>query len=131
EGHALGETPEQALGGVSAVAAEDKAAAREPGLHLQEHLPGQVYATGLTFARQAQARQQRQAEDVAGAQGDGDGQAEDHPVIATSRRHALLGGSDSIAEPAQTPDLFAALVQERVIDDEVEVADRVKAGNDE
>src|SRR5262249_28174716 len=59
------------------------------------------------------------------------GHGQDHPVVATGRGGAFLGGGDGVAEPAQAPDVLAALVGQGVVYQQGDPAADVEAGEGE
>ena len=100
----------------------------KPECSLQDvakHFPGQRGFALLILARQMQFGMDRQTVDLVGFR-DADRQSHHDPVVATGGRYPLGRRGNRIAEPAQAVNLFAALVQECVVDDEIQQPARVE-----
>ena len=67
----------------------------------------------------------RQAENFIGA-GNDDRQSDNDPMVAAGGGDSLGGRGHGVAKPAQAVNVFASLVQQRVIDDQVEPASRIQ-----
>src|SRR6202522_2804317 len=116
EAYLLCQVGQQLLASVSAIAYKGKATRGEPDEDFGEHLSGQDGTAGLALAWQVQSRQDGQRQDRTGGEGNANGHGQHDPVVPRGGGYPATGARDGIAEPAHAPDLLAAFVGQRVID---------------
>ncbi len=118
-GHSRVEIGEQVLRRIGPIAEENQLPAGKPFQDVAEHFLGQRGFALLVLARQMQPGVDRKAVDLGGSR-DADRQSDHHPVVAAGSGHPFGRRGHRIAEPSQAEDVFAALVQQRVVDDEIQ-----------
>ena len=64
-----------------------------------------------------------------GGSWDADCQSHHDPVVAAGSSHPLGRRGDCVAEPSQAVDVFASLVQQCVVDDQMQQPSRVELDN--
>ena len=124
-GHSRVEIAEQIFRRIRPIAEKNQLSVGKPLQDVPEHILGQRGFALLVLARQMQHGVDRETVYLGGSW-NADRQSHHHPVVAAGGGPPLGRRGHRIAEPAQAVNVFASLVQQRVVDDQIQQSSRIE-----